>query len=388
MASIVQRNKSFSVVYNIYDGDKKKQKWETYHSYKEALHRKEQVEIVYQKKQLKYRSGTLAQFLDEYVELYGHIHWACSTYSSNTALIRNYIIPFFGTMQLHEFSPKVIAVIYRQLQRNPKITPQLMNNIHKLLHSAFEQAVLWEYLDYNPFKKANLPKIYSQEITMLSLDQLRILLQNCTEPMLTLAVHLAFSGSLRKGEILALTWDDVDFGKGTVSVSKSLKRIRKDAVQVLNGKDILYQFPAVFDEGRTVVVLKRPKTHASVRTVYLPEYVVNLLRNVKKEQRPLKRGIPDLVLRYGNGRPLQEETLPRLLEKQLLALGLPKVTFHSLRHSSITYKLILTGGNIKAVQGDSGHAQAKMITEHYGHIIDSCRKQCAQDFEEDFYKGL
>ena len=137
-----------------------------------ALHRKEQVEIIYQKKQLKYRSGTLAQFLDEYVELYGHIHWACSTYSSNTALIRNYIIPFFGTMQLHEFSPKVIAVIYSQLQRNPKITPQLMNNIHKLLHSAFEQAVLWEYLDYNPFKKANIPKIYSQEIAMLSLDQI------------------------------------------------------------------------------------------------------------------------------------------------------------------------------------------------------------------------
>ena len=46
MASIVQRNKSFSVVYNIYDGDKKKQKWETYHSYKEALHRKEQVDIL------------------------------------------------------------------------------------------------------------------------------------------------------------------------------------------------------------------------------------------------------------------------------------------------------------------------------------------------------
>ena len=48
-----------------------------------------------------------------------------------------------------------------------------------------------------------------------------------------------------------------------------------------------------------------------------------------------------------------------MLERQLLTLGLPKVTFHSLRHISITYKLILTGGNIKAVQGDSGHAQAE-----------------------------
>ena len=63
-------------------------------------------------------------------------------------------------------------------------------------------------------------------------------------------------------------------------------------------------------------------------------------------------------------------------------------SFHSLRHSSISYKLVLTGGNIKAVQGDSGHAQAEMITERYGHIIDTCRKQCAEDFEEEFYKGM
>lgn len=63
-------------------------------------------------------------------------------YSNNTALFQNYIVPFMGTMQLHEFSPKVIAVLYVSLQREPKITPQLMANIHKLLHSAFEQAII------------------------------------------------------------------------------------------------------------------------------------------------------------------------------------------------------------------------------------------------------
>lgn len=55
--------------------------------------------------------------------------------------------------------------------------------------------------------------------------------------------------ALRKGEILALTWDDVDFQKGTVSISKTLKRVRRDAVDALNGKDILYQFPSVFEKG-------------------------------------------------------------------------------------------------------------------------------------------
>lgn len=390
MASIVQRNKSFSVVYTIYDGEKKRQKWETYHSYEATLKRKEQLDLIqlHEKERAQYREGTLAQFLEEYVELYGRVHWACSTYTSNEGLIRNYIIPFMGSMRLTEFTPKVIAALYGKLRSDPKISPSVMTNIHKLLHSAFEQAVLWEYVPRNPFRKANVPKSFPSEIPMLTVDEIKTLIQNCENQMLSVAIHLAFASSLRKGEILALTWDDIDFQKGSVSVSKTLKRVRRDAVDVLNGKDILYQFPAVFDEGRTVTVLKRPKTKSSIRTVYLPEYVLYVLREWKQTLKLVKRNQLDLILRYSNGRPLSEEILPRLLEKQLLQLGLPVVSFHSLRHSSISYKLVLTGGNIKAVQGDSGHAQAEMITERYGHIIDSCRKQCAQDFEEEFYKGM
>ncbi len=390
MASIVQRNKSFSVVYTIYEGDKKKQKWETYHSYEAALRRKEQLDLIQQheKEQAQYQEGTLAQYLEEYVELYGRIHWACSTYTSNEGLIRNYIIPFMGSMRLTEFSPKVIAALYGKLQSDPKITSSVQTNIHKLLHSAFEQAVLWEYLPRNSFQKASVPKAFPKEIPMLSTGEIKRLLQNCDNVMLKIAIHLAFAGSLRKGEILALTWDDADFREGTITVKKTLKRVRRDAVDALKGKDILYQFPAVFDVGRTVTVLKRPKTKSSIRTIYIPDYVLGILLEWRETQKPVKHGQPDLILRYANGRPLSEETLPRALEKQLLKSGLPKVTFHSLRHSSITYKLVLTGGNIKAVQGDSGHAQAEMITERYGHVIDSCRKQCARDFEEEFYKGM
>ena len=65
--------------------------------------------------------------------------------------------------------------------------------------------------------------------------------------------------------------------------------------------------------------------------------------------------------------------------------GLPDVVFHSLRHTSVTYKLKLSGGDIKAVQGDSGHAQADMVTEVYGHIIDEDRRKNAQRMEDAFY---
>ena len=61
------------------------------------------------------------------------------------------------------------------------------------------------------------------------------------------------------------------------------------------------------------------------------------------------------------------------------------MVFHSLRHSSVTYKLKLNGGDVKAVQGDSGHAQVDMVTNVYSHIIDEDRKKNAQLFEEAFY---
>ena len=70
---------------------------------------------------------------------------------------------------------------------------------------------------------------------------------------------------------------------------------------------------------------------------------------------------------------------------ELNTKDLPRVVFHSLRHSSITYKLKLNGGDVKAVQGDSGHAQVKMVTDVYSHILDDDRRNNAQLFENAFY---
>ena len=73
--------------------------------------------------------------------------------------------------------------------------------------------------------------------------------------------------------------------------------------------------------------------------------------------------------------------LAELIEKN----GLPKVCFHSIRHTSTTYKLKLTGGDIKAVQGDTGHNTAQMVTERYAHILDDDRRVNAVRFEQAFY---
>ena len=85
------------------------------------------------------------------------------------------------------------------------------------------------------------------------------------------------------------------------------------------------------------------------------------------------------------GSPIGEASIRKRFAKLIQENDLPKVVFHSLRHTSVTYKLKLNGGDIKAVQGDSGHAQVNMVTDVYSHIIDEDRKRNAALFEEAFY---
>ena len=115
------------------------------------------------------------------------------------------------------------------------------------------------------------------------------------------------------------------------------------------------------------------------------------LIDVKKEQDELIEALGDeyhnynLILATTYGLPIGGSYLREKMQAVIEAEGLPDVVFHSLRHTSITYKLKLSGGDIKSVQGDSGHSQADMITEVYGHIIDEDRRKNAQLIEAAFY---
>ena len=95
----------------------------------------------------------------------------------------------------------------------------------------------------------------------------------------------------------------------------------------------------------------------------------------------------NLVFASSCGRPIEGQVINRALAKLIKDNDLPPVVFHSFRHSSITYKLKLNGGDMKSVQGDSGHAQVKMVADVYSHIIDDDRRINAQRFEEQFYQG-
>src|SRR5699024_8366029 len=163
------------------------------------------------------------------------------------------------------------------------------------------------------------------------------------------------------------------------------------SMEKLDNKGLIMKFHSTLKSTNTRLVLKEQKTKNSIRKVILPKTVAEMLIAREKEIEELKELFGSeftdykLVSCSTNGRPMEGQVINRALNRLIQEHDLPKIVFHSLRHSSITYKLKLNGGDMKSVQGDSGHAQAKMVADVYSHIIDEDRMMNAQRFEETFY---
>lgn len=331
-------------------------------------------------------------------------------YDSQTALIANYINPIIGDMEVQDITTRVVDKYIQTLQKTPSVsrknrkartefvTNSTIEKIIKLLRCAFKQAVRWELIEKNPFDNVVLPKTEYKKRDIWDAETIRLALDQCTDSKLYIAMNLAFACSLRMGEILGLTWKNVHIEDENIAtdnayiyIEAELARASKQAIETLGEKDIYHIFTPLMPNTSTQIILKKPKTDSSIRKVWLPKTVAYILREWKTSQEELKSFLGDeyqdfdLVVALPNGRPCEN----RIIEKEFSLLkqkaGLPNVVFHSLRHSSTTYKLKLNHGDLKVTQGDTGHAEIDMITKVYAHILDEDRKINAQKFESAFY---
>lgn len=415
MASIIKRKSKYSVIYSYDDENgEKRQKWETWGTLAEAKKRKAEIEYkqsthTFVRPSIK----TISDLMYDFVELYGVTKWALSTYNGKKGLIDNYINPFIGNTKLHDVTPRFMDEYYRKLLKVQRVvrnkqqyedeyvSPRNVLEIHKVLNCAFNQAVRWELLDHNPVSKATLPKCEKNVRDIWTADDLFHALEVCDDERLALAINLAFSCSLRLGEIMGLTWDCITIDEQSIKehnaslfVEKELQRVSKNALDKLENKDVLKVFPAVLTSDSTALVFKKPKTKTSIRRVWLPETVARMLVDWKRQQEEMKEYLGkeyfdnNIVICLPNGRPLEGQVISRSFKALIRKNDLPDVVFHSLRHSSTTYKLKLNNGDMKSVQGDTGHAQLKMVSDVYSHILDEDRRHNASKFEQEFYKRL
>ena len=412
MAFVRKRGEKYSVVYRVKDAEgKEHQRSETYGTLKEANQRKKEIEYkvtagVFEIPECK----LLRELVEEYVHIYGEDKWSLSTYDGNVSLFNNYILPTIGDMPLADISNLFLEKYYKGLLKMPKvrssryrnneetISTSTINDIHKLLRNCFRQAVKWGLMEKNPAIDATVPKHKKEKRKIWTAEMLMQAIDACDNKWVKVAFHLSFTATLRLEEVLALTWDCVDISeeaiaenRAYITVNKIIERVSKNAVDVLNGKDIILIFPSSKKTNTTVRVMKTPKTESRIRRVYIPRSVALCLVDLKKEQEEIKEALGNEYQDYGLimattfGMPIGDSYIRTEMQKVTKKLGLPNVVFHSIRHTSVTYKLKLSGGDVKAVQGDSGHVQADMVTEIYGHIIDEDRRRNAELMEKAFY---
>ena len=181
-------------------------------------------------------------------------------------------------------------------------------------------------------------------------------------------------------------------GRGAISISKTMQRANKDALEKLDPNQVYHTFPDRRAGSKSSLILKKPKTKKSNRILYMTKplkaELLAWLEKLKQDEQnaPEKYSNCGQLFRLSDGLPIAPELLTKWY--RLWRAEHPEfeqIVFHGLRHSSATYQLMISGGNVKAVQGTTGHATADMLVNTYAHIQQSSRVELGRKFEEGFY---
>ena len=181
-------------------------------------------------------------------------------------------------------------------------------------------------------------------------------------------------------------------GRGAISISKTMQRANKDALEKLDPNQVYHTFPDRREGSKSSLILKKPKTKKSNRILYMTKplkaELLAWLEKLKQDEQnaPEKYSNCGQLFRLSDGLPIAPELLTKWY--RLWRAEHPEfeqIVFHGLRHSSATYQLMISGGNVKAVQGTTGHATADMLVNTYAHIQQSSRVELGRKFEEGFY---
>lgn len=413
MASIQQKFNKFYVVYRT-NGSKSKQEYEPFATEQEAVTRKLEIEYLQSRGTfIPSNSQTIREYLETFVEIYGTQNWNVNSYSKNVRVLVNYVYPLIGKIKMKDFKALHADKLMKDLLNTPSIrqnkkgeitylSPSNVEKIGKLLKTAFNQAEIWELVPKDPFKHTKLPRFEKDERAIWDAKTLQRALELCDDGLLYLCINVAFASTFRAGEMAGLDWahafisdEDIENDNARLCVEQQLQRLdREDAKKIRNSK-IIFEFPSYQKKKtKTMLALVIPKTKSSKRTVWIPRTLAYILRRWKEVQEENKEFFGkeyydyNLIFAQTDGRPISPGELNNKFQEFIKKNELPKVVLHSLRHTSTTYKLKLNHGDLKATQGDTGHATPDMILKLYAHILDEDRKVNASKFEDSFYSGL
>jgi integrase len=295
------------------------------------------------------------------------------THESYAEIVRCYLVPALGGNRLDKLAPTQIQKVYKAWTRRDgkPLSPLSHRYIHVILKSSLARAVEQQLLARNPadlFTK-RLPKIERQELITLTVEQSAQLLDSVNHMHIYWPVLLALTTGMRRGEILALRWKNIELDRGTLRVMESL------------------------EQTKTGIRFKAPKT-GRTRVITLPAFVIEELRRLKRQQAEalLQLGVRQsgetLVCGREDGKPKHPGSLTsefaHLMDK---IKSLPRVRFHDLRHSHAT-QLLADGVHPKIAQERLGHSTITTTMDLYSHVTDTMQADAATRLDAAFRSAI
>jgi integrase len=351
---------------------KRKQKW---HSFKGT---KRQAEAERTRLLNDLRTGayvqphkeSVADYLPRWLEVHAKPQVSAKTLERYDEIVRKHLIPALGHHHLTDLKPLHIQEYYssalltgrlsKKRQDQPSgLSARTVLHHHRILRQALEQAVKWQILVKNPANAVVTPKPKRTEMIALDEKQTALLLKSCEQSRLYIIVLLAVTTGLRRGEVLALRWRDVDFETSTLRVMQSL------------------------EETKSTLDFKEPKTSKSKRSVELLKTTIDALRKHRAEQNKIRLMLgpaytsKDLVCAKVDGNFFSPKEVTRAFWALVRGIKeLPNFRLHDLRHSHAT-QLLRAGVHPKIVSERLGHSTIGITLDIYSHLLPGMQKEAA-----------
>lgn len=302
----------------------------------------------------------LGEYLQDWLENTHKSKIRLGTYVNYQKLIK-YIVADLGNVWLQKLTPQQVQAFYTK-KLEEKLSSKVVHEIHGVLHLALNNAVRWGMVSRNVCDLVTPPRIVSREVTPLSVDQARKLMKHIRGHRLEVLLTLAMVTGMRRGELLALRWSDIDFERGRLLV--------------LHSVDFMAGYGYV--EGK-------PKTRAGKRVIDLPAFLIEVLKQHRIQQEELREKTEhwedhDLVFPNLSGGYLHPNHMGESFRNLLKDAGLPPMHFHDLRHSAATI-LLAQRVNIKVIQELLGHSDIVITLRVYGHLLPSMQGDAVETWE-------
>jgi integrase len=312
---------------------------------------------------------TLSEFISMWFNDYADKQLELTTISSYNNYLEKHIIPQLGNYKLSEITPMLLQSFYSSLLcdgarvdgKKGGYSPSTVRKYHAIMSSLMSTAFKWQLIESNPCLRVKPPRLGSDSgVKCFTVEEAEIFLNAInSQPIseqLRLFFYMALYGGFRRSELVALTWDKVDYDKNMILVDKAVGCVGKTSY------------------------IKATKTRGSVRNVILPSAVMDMIKLYQSRQSPSS----DYLFIQHNGSRMHSSTPSHAFRRVILKHNesadaehqLPVIGLHGLRHTHATL-LIYANTDIKTVSARLGHSQASTTLNIYAHNLKKADAACA-----------